>query len=416
MAAIPEPQSPSTAVHPVFSPRVKTGVFVLEALNSFAVILYLTYIFFYLRDRFGFGNLENLTFCTVHGALYAAWVWQAGRFAQRRGYFLALKVGFAVMGVALLAGTQAASVAAHYAVLVVWTLGVGLTWPALEAITSEHEPPGRLQRQLGIYNVVWATGGGVATFLGGGLLERLGPRSIFAVPVVLHVVQFILATALESANRRGPGTAAANPTGPTGPAVPAGRGECRRSPVSPRTFLMMSWVANPFAYVAMTAVLPVIPGLARKFELTATWAGVFCSVWLLARATGFWVLWHWTAWHYRFRWLMAAYVGVTGCFAIILLGNHLWLLVGAQVVFGLGVALIYYSSLYYSMDVGDTKGEHGGLHEAAIGAGIFGGPAVGAASLYFLPGQPNMNAWAVTALLLVGLGWLAALRRRGRQG
>jgi len=68
MAAIPEPQSPSTAVHPVFSPRVKTGVFVLEALNSFAVILYLTYIFFYLRDRFGFGNLENLTFCTVHGA------------------------------------------------------------------------------------------------------------------------------------------------------------------------------------------------------------------------------------------------------------------------------------------------------------------------------------------------------------
>jgi hypothetical protein len=95
--------------------------------------------------------------------------------------------------------------------------------------------------------------------------------------------------------------------------------------------------------------------------------------------------------------------------------NHLWLLVGAQAVFGLCLALIYYSSLYYSMDVGETKGEHGGFHEAAIGAGIFGGPAVGAASLYFFPAYAAMNAWAVSGLLLGGLGWLLALRARRSQ-
>jgi len=38
----------------------------------------------------------------------------------------------------------------------------------------------------------------------------------------------------------------------------------------------------------------------------------------------------------------------------------------------------------YSMDVGETKGEHGGLHEAMIGAGMCLGPAVGALSLYLV--------------------------------
>ncbi len=394
----------------MFSPRIKTGVFVLEGLNAFAVLLYISYVFFLLRQRFGFGNLGNLTFCATHGAVYMAWVWQAGRMAQRHGYFRALKLGFVVMGAALAVGSMVDSVPAHVLVMVVWTFGVGLTWPALEAITSEHEPPARLQRQIGIYNVIWSAGSGLATFSGGWIMEHLGARSIFLLPVALHAVQFVLACVLEAESRAGAGPGLQPSPVPSLPAHPI-RPALK---VSPRSFLLMAWVANPFAYVAMNAVLPVIPGVAGKFGLTTTWAGVFCSVWPLARTAGFYVLWRWPSWHYRFRWLLAAYVAMTAGYATILLGNHLWLLVGAQIVFGLAVALIYYSSLYYSMDVGDTKGEHGGLHEAAIGAGIFGGPAVGAASLYFLPAHPNVNAWAVTLLLLVGLGWLGVLRRRGR--
>ena len=65
------------------------------------------------------------------------------------------------------------------------------------------------------------------------------------------------------------------------------------------------------------------------------------------------------------------------------------------------------------MDLGDTKGEHGGIHEAAIGLGNFAGPAVGAASLYFLPQYANSGALAVSGLLLLGLGGLLAIWRKG---
>jgi len=75
--------------------------------------------------------------------------------------------------------------------------------------------------------------------------------------------------------------------------------------------------------------------------------------------------------------------------------------------------LIYYSSLFYSMDAGEAKGEHGGIHEAAIGLGNMSGPLIGALALQIWPARPESGAIAVS-LLLVG-GWLALLRLRLRQ-
>jgi hypothetical protein len=62
------------------------------------------------------------------------------------------------------------------------------------------------------------------------------------------------------------------------------------------------------------------------------------------------------------------------------------------------------------MDAGEAKGEHGGLHEAAIGAGICGGPLIGALALTLAPNTPNIGVWAVAGLLLVGLAGLIWLR------
>jgi hypothetical protein len=91
------------------------------------------------------------------------------------------------------------------------------------------------------------------------------------------------------------------------------------------------------------------------------------------------------------------------------------IIVLAQIGFGIAVGLIYYSSLFYSMDAGEAKGEHGGFHEAAIGLGIFIGPAVGATSLKLFPAWPNSGPVAVTAALCLGLGVLLVLWLTGRK-
>jgi predicted MFS family arabinose efflux permease len=183
-------------------------------------------------------------------------------------------------------------------------------------------------------------------------------------------------------------------------------------PIPPKRFLQMAWLASPFAYVAINTVGAVIPQLAAKFELSAAQAGMFNSLWFYTRFVAFAVLWKWTGWHYRFRWLLTAMIALVIGFSAMLLAPALWVVVAAQVVFGFAIGLIYYSSLFYSMDAGDEKGAHGGLHEAAIGVGIFAGPAVGATTLTLFPQIPHGGVIAVSGLLLMGLIALIALRLR----
>ncbi len=110
--------------------------------------------------------------------------------------------------------------------------------------------------------------------------------------------------------------------------------------------------------------------------------------------------------------MLGAFILLIASFAAILFAGDLWIIVVAQITFGLATGLIYYSSLFYSMDVGEGSSEHGGIHEAFIGLGICLGPAVGATALQLAPHNPNAGAWAVSGLLVLGLLGLIWLRTR----
>jgi predicted MFS family arabinose efflux permease len=309
------------------------------------------------------------------------------------------------MVVALAVGSQLHSAAGHIVVMSVTVVGMCFTWPTLEALVSEAETRAGVQRMVGIYNVIWAGTGALAYFSGGAMLEKLGPTSLFYVPAAIVVIQLGLTVWLESQ--------AKEETHPSAVAEASAMPEAHPHPAArTKVFLRLAWLANPFAYIAINTIIAVIPDVAKRLELSTMVAGFCCSLWCFARVGAFFVLWRWAGWHYRFRWLLVAYVLMIGTFAAILTAPRLAVLVAAQVIFGVVAGLIYYSSLFYSMDLGDTKGEHGGIHEAAIGLGNFAGPAVGAASLYLLPQYTNSGALAVSGLLLLGLGGLLAIWRK----
>jgi predicted MFS family arabinose efflux permease len=390
----------------MFSRRLKAGYFVLEGLNSFATVYYFYYFYFFMQTVFGFGNKANLALAALNGAVYAVMAWQGGNFAQRFGYFTALKAGFVIMMGALAVGSQLHSAGGHIVVMAVAVVGMCFTWPTLEALVSEGETRAGVQRMVGIYNMTWAGTGAVAYFVGGAMLEKFGPKSLFYVPVGIQIIQLGLTLWLESqARRAAPASASKTPLSKSDPHPhPA---------ATTKVFLRLAWLANPFAYIAINTLIAVIPGVAKRLDLSTMVAGFCCSIWCFSRLGAFFVLWRWNGWHYRFRWLLVSYVALVGTFAAISLAPNLALLILAQVIFGCVAGLIYYSSLFYSMDLGDTKGEHGGIHEAAIGLGNFAGPAVGAASLYLLPQYANSGAFAVTGLLLLGLGGLLAIWHKG---
>jgi MFS family permease len=386
----------------------KAGLFVLEGLNSFGTTLYFYYVYFFAEKQFGFSKLQNLLLAAALGLTYGLSSIVGGKFAQRRGYFVALKAGYSIMAVMMSWGAFVQGLVLHLVIMFVSIFGMALTWPALEALTSENESRRGLQRCVGIYNLVWGGLGAVAYFCGGTIIEATEFRGMFFVPAAIHVVQLAGAIWIERTARKSHVTPCA---------LAANCEEKRdyehvRSPVSPQTFLRMAWLANPFGYLAINTVVAVMPALAQRLGLTVKEAGIICSIWLFVRTGSFLLLWLWPVWHYRFRWLVGAYIAMTVSFVVLLLGPSLVFVIAAQVVFGLALGLIYYSSLYYSMDAGDTKGEHGGFHEAMIGAGSFAGPAIGALTLFFLPRYPASSTWAVMALLTAGFAGLLWLRRR----
>lgn len=386
--------------------QLKNGYFIVEGLNSFSTTFYFYYFYFFTHQQFGVGNKTNLLLAALNGLVYAAMSWVGGHSAQRFGAFAALKLGFTTMLLALLAGTQVQTLTGHVLVMVGTTVGTSFTWPALETLVSVGETRVGLPRMIGRYNFVWAATGALAYFVGGAVLEQLGPMSFLLVPAAIVVGQLGLIVWLEREAKTGPPPSASSAD--AGHVTP----QCLHAPAETKLFLKMAWLSNPFAYIAINTLVAVMPDVATRLGLSTTLAGVFCSVWCFARMGAFLGFWLWPGWHYRFRWLLAAFIALLAAFAVILTVPNLGVVVGAQLLFGVAIGLIYYSSLFYSMDAGDTKGEHGGIHEAAIGLGNFAGPALGAASLHFLPQHANSGAFAVCALLVCGLCGLVAIRWR----
>ncbi len=390
--------------------QLKPGYYLLTALGTLATSYFSGYLFFLLRDRFGFGNRENLTVAAFHGAIYIVSAWQCGKFAERRGFHLSLKLGFGGLFLCMVAGALVTTAAAEIVVIAVYSVVLLFIWPALEALTTEHEPPARVPHAIGLYNCMWSSAAAFAYFTGGSLYGWLGAGAVFWIPAAIFLVALMIVFWLA---RLAAGAALPDPASLLAVAHHPDAA-LAAPPVDPRTFLKLAWLANPFSFVALFTLIAVMPGLAVKLGLTPAQVGLFCSVWLFGRFGSFIWLWHWTGWHYRFRWLAGGYLLLTGTFAAILLAPALWMVIVAQVGFGIACGILYYSSLFYSMDVGAARAELGGLHEAALGAGIFAGPAVGAAALYLFPQYDDAGALAVSGLLAAGFVALIAIWMQAR--
>ena len=399
---------------PIFTPRMALNrsrglLYLFEALGSLACGFYGNYIFFLFRDRHGFGDSGNLGVAALMGLVIALSSWRSGKLAQKYGCVRIMRMGLAGMIIALLAGAVFSSMAVQLAVLVVWAAAQFMVWPALESMVTEGVDGVARARRVGVYSVVWATCSAFSYFFGGAIFESLGSSSIFWLPPGLHFLQLlVLAVHLRGHGGRAGGQ---EETGPAEQELPRARA-C----VSPRSFQRMAWIANPFASVAAFTLLAMIPELARRMGLSTTMAGLFCSIWFFARLAAFVLLWRWPGWQYRYRWLLGGYLLLMAGFISIPTSEGLFGLAAGQLAFGLAVGILYYASLFYSMDVGEARAEQGGIHEALMGAGNFVGPGIAALSLILAPRSPQAGVWSVSMLLAFGLVLLLASKRTSADG
>ena len=381
--------------------RVKILFYCIELINCYAAVYYSNFLFFYLKSTFGFGDVANLSTAALGGFVYIIASLQGGRLAQRYGALKLLIMGTCVVILSMMLGLIFSGTVGQITVYCFWTVGICLMWPALEILISERAGSS-LPKMVGIYNVTWAVGGSISYFTAGLLIEKFGMTSLFWIPLGLTLIELsLMPIATGWLKQEHACEFDGQSLKPESCNVETGQ------------FIKMAWIANPFSYVAINTVIPLIPSIAEKLSLSTGMAGVVCSVWMFARLTAFASFWQWTGWHYRFQWLAGSFFVMIVSFFGILMAQSVGFLLMAQVGFGFSIGLIYYSSLYYSMNVAENQGANAGVHEAMIGAGQFIGPAVGAAALYIVPAASGIGAWSVGGLLCIGLSGLFLVRHHG---
>jgi len=372
----------------------KVLFYLIEFINIYAAVYYSNFLFFYLRRTFGFGEAENLLTAAIGGFVYIIAAWQGGKLADRYGCVRMLYIGACGIILSLALGMILPASTAQVVVYGLWTAGICFIWPSLEALISD-KAGASLPKLIGIYNVTWAAGGAVGYFTAGMLIEKLGMKSLFWLPLGLTIVELALIPCAARLLKKENDSQSCET--PLAQAV---------NPPNTRLFQRMAWIANPFSYVAINTIIPLIPSIADKLDLSTGLAGIVCSIWMFARLAAFAILRRWTGWHYRFRWLAGSFLLMIVCFFSVLMSKSIGFLLISQVGFGLSIGLIYYSSLYYSMNVMENHGSNAGLHEAMIGTGLFMGPALGAAALYLVPAAVGIGAWSVGGLLCAGFSGL----------
>jgi hypothetical protein len=118
-------------------------------------------------------------------------------------------------------------------------------------------------------------------------------------------------------------------------------------------------------------------------------------------------MWRSTFWHGRWATLATAGAALAAGLALVLLATSLPTLIAGLLVYGTGMGLTYYQSLYYSMAIGQAAVDAGGNFEALIGVGYCVGPLLG------IVGQAVAGPVRGEAATVV-LTWLcAALAARG---
>jgi hypothetical protein len=333
-------------------------VLIITFLGSIGSGTFWAGLFFVSAGQYHFSAHDNLVLATIMGAAYAAAARAAGTLARGRA-------PRQVASWALLVWTAAAltplilsgSHAAFWAAALIGSAASATTFPVVESYLTAGRHGAEMRSAIGKFNVTWTP----PTALGLIVLPLLSarPLEVFVISGAATAAAWAMIWFLPPHPAAHEREAAVQSMGAAYPAL----------------LRAASWLL-PFSYVVAAALAPVLPHRLASLGAGAA-ASLLAALWMAARFVVLLVMWRSSFWHGRWETLAIGGVALVGGLALVVLSPALPLLLGGLLLFGVGMGLIYYAALYYSMAVGHAAVDAGGGFEALIGVGYCLGPLLG---------------------------------------
>jgi hypothetical protein len=346
-------------------------------------------LFFVAADQYRFEALANLILAAAMGAVYALSARLAGRLAHGRAPRRLLSAALATWtAAAVLPLLAPGSVAMFWIAALTGSAAAAATFPVVESYLSAGRHGAEMRSAIGKFNLTW-TPATALPLLVLPLCTRISPLGSFAVSACATALAWLAARRL--------------PPHPA-PHEPA----AARAAVGAEYPLLLraaSWLL-PFSYVISAALAPVLPQRLAAVGVGEAKSFVAAS-WMAMRFLVLLAMWRSRFWHGRWGTFAAASAALGGGLALVLLAGSAPLLVAGLLVYGAGMGLTYYASLYYAMALGQGGVDAGGNFEALIGVGYCLGPLLGIAG--HVAAGPTRASAATVALTWI----LAAAVARG---
>jgi hypothetical protein len=269
-----------------------------------------------------------------------------------------------------------------------------IVWPIVESFLAAGRHGKEMRSALGWFNVTWTPATAVPLLLMPALAKT---NVLWTVAITALMNTGAILVALAALPRR-PGVH---------------RREAAEAAVGreyPWLMRSVSWLL-PLGYVMSSTLAPVLPHRLATVGAGAIPSSVVAATWMVARFTTLGLMWRVGFWHGRWSTLVVGAAALAGGLVMVLLGTHLETVVSGLALFGVGMGLIYYSAIYYSMATGHAAVDASGTFEALIGLGYCVGPLLGLAGHAFA-GDPARasSATMIFTTVVTALAASAALR------
>lgn len=229
-------------------------------------------------------------------------------------------------------------------------------WPVLGAWAGEGADGQELLDDLGKFNIAFSVGMTVGPFITGGLMGLSTLAAVaFTLIGILAIITFVLQ--VKEPPRQ---TKVEQPQVGTVP-----------------PFVLVGWIANFANFTAVGIVRILFPKMALELGISSFGIGTLFGLFYLAWLATFVIMRVHSGWQYNPAPLyLLQGVGIGG-FAILWQARSSVGLALGLVLFGICVAMTYYSSLFYCQDGQPDRGRKTGFHEFFLGSGMLIGPFVG---------------------------------------
>lgn len=381
------------------APTPLVPVLVASFLSSIGTGVVTNGVFFISAQGYAFSKTDNYWLALVLGITYIAGASQAGRIMgalSRLGISTRALLGAQLAAMAALAALPWAAglvlggrpVWALWVLVIVYSPISGILWPTIESYISGGRDGPSMRLALGHFNWVWSSATVLALLFMGPLVEDR-PVEMLAALAALHILTIpLLAWFTKEPGAHGDG----------------------HTP-DPRSveLLRVFRVLLPVSYAVATAMGPYLPTALESLGVDGRWRAPLAGVWHAARVFVFVALGLWHGWHGRWwpAWI-ATLLLIAGFSLVVLSGGSealgLGIFISGLFAFGVGMATIYTSALYYAQEVGSAKVGAGGAHEAFIGIGYSVGPTFGlVASGAVRAGILSERRFESSVVLMVGV-------------